>query len=378
MCFRHNGRALLGALLKYACGFSLLCCPSAHADVASSVRKLGPWAKGLKIGPGMDASGRILKGCEFVGLDLRNANFDGAHLGGCRFFQCDLRDASFKNAVFAGLFWDECNIEGADFTDAAINDVRQKGRGRIIDVSFTAAQFMSTRSYKTKKLSNCEIRIAPVNDKAIPYRFDFRGADLRGTVFRYTDLRKSDFTDARISRADFSYCWITGEQLTSSFGFKSSRDLNRVHLGGVDGPVDLSDSDLVGSLNIPSHANITGAIIADCTLRSPVSPEQLQSTKSYQEGRLTGITYYNQNLSGVDLSAQNLSGSSFSDCNLVDTKFDDAVISNTTFTQFRKKDSGLTIDQIKATWNYKHRRMSGITLPEHIAKALRQEQQAEK
>jgi len=38
--------------------------------------------------------------------------------------------------------------------------------------------------------------------------------------------------------------------------------------------------------------------------------------------------------------------------------------------------TGLTLDQIKSTWNYKHGRMAGIQLPEELAKALEKEARA--
>ena len=76
---------------------------------------------------------------------------------------------------------------------------------------------------------------------------------------------------------------------------------------------------------------------------------------------------------GVDLSAQDLSGCYFRDCTFTNTIFDDAVISNAFFSSFRKQNLGLTLAQIKSTWNYKHNRMEGITLPKDIADALEKE-----
>ena len=44
----------------------------------------------------------------------------------------------------------------------------------------------------------------------------------------------------------------------------------------------------------------------------------------------------------------------------------DSVITDCDFTDFK----GLTLENVKSTWNYKHGRMEGIKLPEEIQKAL--------
>jgi hypothetical protein len=73
-------------------------------------------------------------------------------------------------------------------------------------------------------------------------------------------------------------------------------------------------------------------------------------------------------LSNFDFSRQNLSGCSFTYCDLTDAVFDDAVI---TQARFSGNNTGLAIDQIKSTWNYKHGRMARVALPQEIAEALR-------
>jgi hypothetical protein len=72
----------------------------AKADTASPRVRLGPWARDLQVGPGMNAAGRTLRDSEFVGQNLSGAVFDGANLYGARFYQCDLSDASFRGAHF--------------------------------------------------------------------------------------------------------------------------------------------------------------------------------------------------------------------------------------------------------------------------------------
>ena len=51
------------------------------------------------------------------------------------------------------------------------------------------------------------------------------------------------------------------------------------------------------------------------------------------------------------------------DCLLNGVSFDEAIVTAATFTETPPGTSGLTIDQIKSTWNYKNRQMEGVTLP---------------
>ena len=105
----------------------------------------------------------------------------------------------------------------------------------------------------------------------------------------------------------------------------------------------------------------------------PMVNEHLRSTASYRQGDLSGIRLYDVDLAGVDLSNQNLTKAAFGHCDLTNVDFTDAVITAADFVTFRYRDDptkGLTADQIKSTWNYKHGRMEGIQLPEAVAKAL--------
>ena len=85
---------------------------------------------------------------------------------------------------------------------------------------------------------------------------------------------------------------------------------------------------------------------------------------------------------GVDLSGFDLSNTLFI-TSLAEVKLTDAVITNCVFGGFASKvHKGkyvgsrdyvypqLTAEQIKSTWNYKHGKMEGISLPENLRKDL--------
>jgi uncharacterized protein YjbI with pentapeptide repeats len=333
------------------------------ADEAAPRREVGPWAEGLVIAPGMDASGRILRQSVFVGLDLRNAKFDGAHLGGAEIYQCDLRNASFVGAVLTGLSWGDCNVDGADFSGAVLNGAKPIHGGSGFELWLTYEQFASTRNYRTKDLSECVVHLRPENDTLFSRDLDLRDADLRNATIGYCDLRNSDLTNAKITGATFYQCRLAAKQIASTHDYATSRALRSISFGQVDGPIDFSGYDLTGSGPIPSNANIADATIAGCRLGWPLSAKQLRSTRSFRTGTMTRIHFTGQDFSGFDFSAQNLSGCHFTDCSFARAGFDDAIITDSAFTAFRRSELELTAEQLKSTWNYKHNRMSGIRLP---------------
>jgi hypothetical protein len=51
------------------------------------------------------------------------------------------------------------------------------------------------------------------------------------------------------------------------------------------------------------------------------------------------------------------------------TKFNDAVVTDCNLSYAE----GLTLEQIKSTWNYKHGRMADVVLPKELAEALQRE-----
>ncbi len=76
-------------------------------------------------------------------------------------------------------------------------------------------------------------------------------------------------------------------------------------------------------------------------------------------------------MSAWDFSRQNLTGCRFLGCSFVGATFEDAVLTGVYVNNFGvAADGGVTPDQIKLTWNYKHNRMKGIILPKDIAEAI--------
>ncbi len=372
-CFTDGRWSLVSAVL-----FLLAFLPAhAWSDTPQPRIKRGQWASDLKVAPRMNAARKNLRGCEFVGQDLRSAVFDECDLHGVRFWDCDLSRASFQGADLTDVFFYECReLEGTDFTDAVIAGLR------VDSVAYLSPrQLMSTRSYKSKDLRGCTITASVRRQPSAKPAYDFRKANLEDTTLVYGDFRGCDFTDARIDHIKMVGCRMTFEQLASTKNFKDRR-LCYMNISTIlEGEADFSGIDLTGtqlSIDGCPQPSFKDAIISECTLVAILGKEALYTTRNYQRGDLSRISFQHIDMSAWDFSQQNLTGCRFWGCTLTDANFEDAVITNVYFRHGSPKPTGLTVDQIKSTWNYKHNRMEGITLPDHIAKALQQEQQVDK
>lgn len=373
-------RSRLAYTSMFAGLLTVLALSHAQCDTPSPKVVLGRWARGLQIRPNMDARGVKLYGSEFVGQDLRNARFDHCALYGVRFSDCNLSHASFRGAILVGASWDSCRIEEADFTDAVINDTDDSL------LALTADQIMSTYSYKKRDLRNVWISGRLSKEDNRPPQYDFRRVDLNGATFCADDFTSSDFTDASMYGATFSGSILSFRSLASSVTFRR-RDLQGMSFGGVYfvDDCDFSGMDLTGAWLSDLHnrktdedlpLNLAGAIIRSAEFRKSFSardyltPAHLYSTASYKQGDLSGVKLYGFDLTGWDFSKQNLTGAAFGECKLAGADFTDAVISGVDFAHRREASAGLTVEQIKSTWNYKQGRMEGIILPEDVAQVL--------
>ncbi len=351
---------------------------------------LGRWARGLRVGRDMDARGVKLYGSELVDQDLRNARFDHCVLYGVRFVECNLTNSFFRGAVLGGASISGCWLDHADFTDAIINDMDMTDSF----LSLTPAQLVSTYSYKKKDLRKTMICGMPSKETGRAPEYDFRRADLSGAKLCYGAFTKCDFTGATMYQATIRFCVASFASLSPSKTFREGglREFTLANIWFVDA-CDFSGMDLTGArLSClrnhvgpgPLPLNLTDALIQGATFENDpvhvpmVNGEHLRSTASYRQGDLSGIQLYDVDLAGVDLSNQNLTKAAFGHCDLTNVDFTGAVITGADFVTFRyRRDptKGLTADQIKSTWNYKHGRMEGIRLPPEIAQALRSEKE---
>jgi len=307
----------------------------------------GMQSSDLDISSKMDARGKNIRGTQFYGQPLEEANFDGCDLRGVLFHQCELTNASFRNASLTGARMTQCKIDGADFTNAVVNS---------FDGVLLARQLLTTWSYKSRQLADCTIRI----EEGTSIAFDFSNSKLTGALLLSSDYSACNFNGARVANSKLlgNYNF---SQIEDTVDYKRGR-LYGIAFSKVNGSPVFKNMRLDGCdfLIVPTDRGaFTGATITGCRFSSRFTVQQLTSTKSYQCGDLTGLRLSKVALQGVSFQNVNLTDARFDKCDLTDAKFDDAVITRADFGSC----SGLTLGQLKQTWNYANDRTSGIRLP---------------
>jgi uncharacterized protein YjbI with pentapeptide repeats len=307
--------------------------------------------------------------------------FDGCNLYGVKIYQCDLSRASFRRVVFSGALVGDCQVDEADFTDAIINGNAFNGDEPFYQLEISPKQLKTTRSYASKNLHHCVIRASG----STPI-LDFRDADLRHSLLAAADFTKCDFANANIYRVTLTNATLAFEQLASTANMRGKQLSIRVLPGptraALTVKVDFSGIDLEGSefWHFPPDWDLRSAKINGCTFRGGLTKAQLCSTTSYSRGDLSRVGIAKCDLSKCSLAGVNLSGARFGQCTFSGADFNDAVITGVNFCSVSLLPSGctgLTADQIRTTWNFKHDRMKGIILPQEVVEGLSAETRAQ-
>lgn len=360
------------------CLVMAVCVPiiPARGDTEARLTVLGPGVKGIKVGPGMNVVGRDLRGTRLTGHDLSGAVFDGCILFDVELYQCDLSDASFRNTVFLGGSVIDCSLKHADLSDATINynGVLRRWDPHRCVLELSWKQFKSTRSYKTKNLDHCIVRL-PMT----PEPLDFSHGNLSHS-WLWGELTGADFNNADIVETHFFQSKIAFKQLASTMSFRGRR--LRIQLSARDdfeSPFDFSGINLEGSIlqNISENWKFSDARINGATLVG-LTKQQLRSTASYKGGDLSRVVLAYCNLSHFDFAGINLTGSRFGQCQFHNASFDDAIITGANFYAVSTLPipfgcEGLAIEQLKSSWDFKHKHLTTSGLPDELAEAIGEE-----
>ncbi|MDD3470912.1 MAG: hypothetical protein PHE53_13185, partial [Thermoguttaceae bacterium] len=191
-------------------------------------------------------------------------------------------------------------------------------------------------------------------------------------------------TDKSLTRRDFHGGYLVYDSPCESIGaFLNPVCLDGSNLRGfisigVDcDQMSLRDADLQHAEFRTYYAHnwdVTGADIRYAELR--LISDQLRSTKSYRMRDLTGwdgaihLGFGSEapTIKDVDFRGFDLSQAIFR-CSVPGCDFKDAVISGANC-------SGLTLEQIKQTWNYKYGHMESVTVSDEVKAALNAEKAA--
>ncbi len=275
----------------------------------------------------------------------------------------------------------------ADFTDADI-------AGATIRLS--AEQLRATKNYKAKDLSNTTL----MGDFS---GVSFRGFDLRYTTFLVCDLSDCDFTDADISgmsvdgggaydhegkwtaQSNYVDARFTKQQLYSTNSYQR-QNLDGTHFHRCNfRDSDLSNQTLGLFVDCDLHgANLTNADHVTGPSDRRTGRRSLPTSIGFQACDLSAEQFYSTRIyaskkfkRGCMMAGMDLSGWDFSGFDLRDVIFDKSTLAGANLENARGGDfghaKGLTVGQVKSTWNYKHDRMDmgfSFRLPDKLAKQL--------
>ena len=347
-------------------------------------------------------------GVKFTGSNLTNANFNSATLNDTDFTDTNLTNANFTKATLTGADLSGAEIRGAKFANAT---------------GFTSEMLCSTASYANKDLSGvyvsyvtidgvnfdgvnlsdvsfsyCTITNVDFTKTATPNfnlslhystisNVNFTGLNLEKVeLYRVTYGEGVNYTDVILPSGSAFLGEIPTEVLMQTWNYKSGTlNLALTNNKRIDGlnlegfrvncnfsnsslkNINFKDADLTGSefdRADVSGADFTDAIINDVWMDdSNFTSQQLESTKSYKQKDLSGVTMrYLDNISfeGKDLSGFDFSGARFDRVNFRNAILEDAIINDVYF-YAGSADKDITLAQVMQTKSYKDKDLSGAT-----------------
>lgn len=279
--------------------------------------QLIPGTQEIKPGAGVSAPEQTLSYAQLSGVNLTGSNFR----------ESDLAYADFSGAILIDAVLEAATLESANFEQATIdglhlNDTTSKG--------FSSGQLYSTDSYQRQRLTSVELN----------------NNNLAGWNFSTQDLSRATIWSSNLSNTSFRDANLTDAILASSI---------------------LTGADLNG-------ATITGAVFEASD--EGLTPEQLYSTKSYQDGDLSGVTFRNSEMIGWDFQGQKLVGARFN--GTISADFTDADLSGATLllqiggsnfdgaiitdAQLGTTQFGFRKEQLYSTKSYQDKDLTGIVL----------------
>lgn len=293
----------------------------------------------VPIKDGVDLSGRNLRGIVInrheganpafsssvsIGYGtLRNMKFDGSDLTGA-----DLGETVFESCSFAKTIWRDTMMYKID-PSCNMNDAFFIGQKQLQLITIPKELLITTRNYKIRKFSRFQF-----------YKIDFKQVDFSHCNFSTGNfdnciLKNTDFRDAIIENVKFTFGTRIFKEYIDAQGVPSKGWFDRTN----------SDSDLL-------------------------SIEQLLTTQTFKDGVVNSVNC--DRLHWPPEKVIDLSKKIFMDCNFgysdktARIDLTDSVISGCNFECFQ----GLTVENVKSTWNYKIGSMEGIKLPKKIQEAL--------
>ncbi|MBW4445993.1 MAG: pentapeptide repeat-containing protein [Spirirestis rafaelensis WJT71-NPBG6] len=252
-------------------------------------------------------SGANLSNANLSGVDLSSANLSGANLSGANLNRADLSSADLSSTNLSGANLSGANLSGTNLRDADLN------HANLCDAILFGAN-LSEANLKGVNLNHADLCRADLSGA------DLSDAKLNGTNLSDTILFSTNLSNAVLVAADLSYAKLNGAKLNHA-------NLSSVMFLGAD----LSDTDLSGvTLN---QADLSGVTLNDADLSGADLSEAVLFGTDFSGANLSSANLSNSNLSGANLSSANLSNSNLSYAILGNTDLSDANLERLTWNE---------------------------------------------
>ncbi len=275
-----------------------------------------------KLEHGLDLSRRDLAGVRVTDAFLRDVDFSGSDLTGAdlrytQFFRCNFSNANLTNVAItdSGSFR-ECNFSGAKLQNIDISEVDDSPA--FVDCDFTGATLTRVPSFDQWTFKDCVLKNVRLADVRVP-RYSSLAVNATANVKKYKEFEGVSFDDAPKNLS----------------GFVLTRTEFLTDVGGVDF----------------TNARLT-------SVRAPgLSGRQLAQTVNFREKRYEGLALNAANFEKYDFSDAVLTDCRFEKIDFANANFTDAVLLDCSFSAVE----GLTLEQLKSTWNWKSGRLDLIS-----------------
>ncbi len=295
-------------------------------------------------------TGANLSGANLSSANLGDANLSSANLSGANLKRTDLSSTNLSGANLSGANLSHANLSSADLSSTDLSNVDLKcanltsanlenaelSRANLTDAIFFGAN-LSDANLNSVDLSHADLCRADLSGA------DLNQAILKGTNLSDTILFSTDLTDAILIAADLSYAKLNGAKLNGA-------NLKNAILLGAD----LSGVDLSGV--ILNEADLSGVLLCEADL----------SGADLTYAMLFGTDFSYANLSSANLSGSNLSGAILSGADLSYTDFSYAVLAGADL-------SDANLEEMTWNENLEWQNVRGLDTAVNLPEALREQ-----
>lgn len=270
--------------------------------------------------------------------------------------------------------WDAAEFYGATLSDQRCLTVEEDDEALDVvyglPISFEALK--QTPTWRTKRLLYTTLKFHSLDEFSfkdwkitkstlsikVPSSCDLSGAQLENAEFRGPFTCRQILSTANYKDKTFNELklWMKESEIPDDWRYEAWTKYDP-----VTGTVDISRK--------PTRALSVNELSELYYVSIGAPKEEFYKTSKYQTGRLANFVFQpdpndseKNSMKGWDLSRQDLTNAKFCNLDLTDVNFTDSVITCCSFAGSK----GLTLEQLKSTWNWRVGRMDDVLLPSEL------------